>query len=305
MLNGAFASSLDVAKQKLTQIQNALLRRKSCFATKPSILLQISFDEFHQTVHIDQEGRFYEKLPIHYIANLLETSLNYRMLDVVLLHKQHAYNFSTDILNKGVVARLFQELNKRKIRVNILQIEQSPRLKTHPATKAQTDRMAINIRFSLAKGKEKNFLINSSLVDSMGEASLLHPSEYVDGRDVKDKVASQRLKGERMEGDLMFWYNGNTTYFPIPHILLGNLLEDDMSTIMSRYLNDPLIAYAREFDTKLLDYYQEIMSDYDELYRNASSHLQLYNGITRFDKVRFELTNRILAVDKTVKATVS
>ncbi|WP_419596351.1 hypothetical protein [Thiolapillus sp.] len=58
------------------------------------ILLQISFDEFHQEVLIDKHGQLRERIPVAKIANIVELAPRYQGIQLALLHKQNRLNFS-------------------------------------------------------------------------------------------------------------------------------------------------------------------------------------------------------------------
>jgi hypothetical protein len=55
LLNGDFADSREVTKQVLGKMA-AAVRRRSVTWAKAKVMLQISFDEFHQEVVVDRQG---------------------------------------------------------------------------------------------------------------------------------------------------------------------------------------------------------------------------------------------------------
>ncbi|HIE55938.1 MAG TPA: radical SAM protein, partial [Chromatiaceae bacterium] len=69
LLNGDFASSSGTARDMLDAMRQALKSRPGGWP-KAQILLQISFDEFHQEVLIDKHGRLKERIPVEKIANI-------------------------------------------------------------------------------------------------------------------------------------------------------------------------------------------------------------------------------------------
>ncbi len=77
-------------------------------------MLQISFDEFHQEVVVNRKGELNERIPVTKIANIVEAAPRYKdEIQLCLLHKQGYLNFSMELFQKGVFARLANELGRR------------------------------------------------------------------------------------------------------------------------------------------------------------------------------------------------
>jgi len=75
-------------------------------------MLQISFDEFHQEVVVSRQGELTERIPVTKIANIVEAAPKYKdEIQLCLLHKQGHLNFSMELFQKGVFARLVNELD--------------------------------------------------------------------------------------------------------------------------------------------------------------------------------------------------
>lgn len=295
LLNGAFAGTKEQSNRVFKSIAKALRQRKAKGFPSARVLMQISFDEFHQEVHADSDGNFYERLPIRNIANILESALPYEYITVALLHKQNAYNFSDALFKKGVFYRLAEELEERGNPIKIISIGKSQRPRQHPVTRKTTLSMIADVHFVLSRNPQKVFLMNSSLVDSIGGACFLDPGEYVKAEGIKKEALTKRhLPGEAMDMDLMFWLDGQVTSFSLPFLTWGNLFEDSLETILTRYKKDPLAHALQKFDTRLLDYYRDIAEDFDVIYQNSSSHVNLFYNILSSSKVRLRLTEWLI-----------
>jgi hypothetical protein len=294
LLNGRFADTKEKAEQFMESINAALKERKRKGWKNAFITVQISFDEFHQEVLIDRKGKFYERVSVSNIVNIMESSSAFDSISVVLLHKQNPYNFSDALINKGVFARLAHECSQRKRRIKIITCAASPIQKIHPVSGKKTCSMITDIHFLLSNGHEKVFTLNSSLVESLGRARFLESTEYVSAENIRDYSASGRIEGEKFDSDLMLWYNGWVTTFAAPHLILGNLFDDNFGTILTRWYKDPLLGYLKNFNPKLIYFYKEIASDYEQVYAESSSHVNLFTNIIRSSAVRLYLTKRIL-----------
>ena len=294
LLNGAFAGTGKKSDRVFKAIGRALKQRAAKRFPLARVLMQISFDEFHQEVHADSDGNFYERLPVRNIANILESSLSYQDISVVLLHKQNAYNFSEALFKKGVFYRLIEELAIRGNPIKIINIGKSQRPKEHPVTKKMSLAMITDVHFILSRNPQKVFLMNSSLVDRIGGARFLDPGEYVKSDEIKATITRQSLKKETMDMDLMFWLDGQVTSFSLPFLTWGNLFDDALETILARYSKDPLVHALQQFDKRLLDYCRDIREDFDIIFQNSSSHVNLFYNIFESSKVRLELTERLI-----------
>lgn len=294
LLNGRFAGTGAEADQFMKSINEALNERKARGFTNASVTVQISFDEFHQEVLIDKKGKFYERVPVSTSVNILESSLAFDSINVVLLHKQNSYNFSDALIKKGVFARLMRECSKRKREVTIMSAGTSRNPKVNPVTGKESHSMITDIYFVISNGQKKIFTFNSSLVEALGKAKFLDSTEYVNARDVKDTSVSRSMRGENFDSDLMLWYNGYVTSFSAPHLILGNLYDDTIETIIERWHKDPLHSCLKNFNPELIDYYKEISSDFEQIYEESSSHVNLFMNMICSDKVRLYLTQRII-----------
>ena len=97
-----------------------------------------------------------------------------------------------------------------------------------------------------------------------------------------------------MDMDLMFWLDGQVTSFSLPFLTWGNLFDDAIETILARYSKDPLVHALQQFDKRLLDYCRDIREDFDIIFQNSSSHVNLFYNIFESPKVRLELTERLI-----------
>lgn len=294
LLNGHFAQTKAESDIFMGHIQHALKERKRRGIKNAFVTIQISFDEFHQEVLIDEKGKFFERVPVKNIVNILESSLPFDSIGIVLLHKQNPYNFSDSIVRKGVFARLMRECSQRQKMIKIVTIGKPQMRKFHPVTGKESDSMITDIHFVLGNKGKKVFTLNSSLVEALGRAKFVENTEYINALDVKDRAVSGNIRNEIFDSDLMFWYNGNVTSFAAPHLIFGNLFEDKIETIINRWQKDPLLYYLRNFNYRLIDFYKEISTDYDKIYDDSSSHLNLFTNLILRADVRLYLTQRIL-----------
>jgi hypothetical protein len=141
LLNGDFAETPKITNEIMGKMAEAIKSRPKKWP-KAMVLLQISFDEFHQEVYVGKKGFLAERIPVAKIANIIERYPKYvGQIQLALLHKQTSLNFSHDVLNKGVVARLSAELAGRGFQMQVMDMQPSPRLKMNPATHQQKDKV--------------------------------------------------------------------------------------------------------------------------------------------------------------------
>ena len=294
LLNGDFANDPASTEQVLGTMAAAVKGRpKGWSAAK--ILLQISFDEFHQEVMVDKNGGLRERIPVAKIANIVECAPRHPEIQLCLLHKQNALNFSMDVLRQGVFARLTRELGRRGHQVRILTSAPSPRLKRHPLDPERRGRVLKDASFALARYPDRPILFTSSAIDAYGRASILDEGETVKDRDLLQEVLrGDGPPGEGFDTDLMFWANGWVTLFSAVHICLGDFFGEGGERILARRRKDPLTAALGRFDRRLLDLYGEIRSDLSERIEAATSPHQLFHQLTEEAEVRLHLTRRLI-----------
>jgi len=173
LLNGDFADSVERTREVLGKMAEAIDARPKKWA-KAKVLLQISFDEFHNEVVVDKQGLLAERIPVARIANIVECYPRYaEQIQLALLHKQTALNFSRDVLQKGVFARLAQELGKRGHQLQVVDVKTSPRLKRNPKAPEQPQQVLKDATFVLDQHPESPILLTSSTIDGYGRAALL------------------------------------------------------------------------------------------------------------------------------------
>jgi len=293
LLNGDFADSPKAARALLGEMESAL-RARPLHWPKAGVLLQISFDEFHQEVMLDRHGRLKERIPVRKIANIVEQAPKFPMIQLALLHKQNALNFSMDLFRKGVFGRLAQELAERGHQIRVLSSTPAGRQKAHPLSGEQ-GRVVKDATFVLARHPDAPILLTSSTIDRYGRAELLEPGEAVQERAYLAEVLERgRSPGEGFDTDLMFWFNGWATLFSAVHVCLGNVYDDGAERVLQRLEKDPLCRALADFDTRLLDYYAEQRDDLGALIDTASSPHQLFHKITEDASMRLHLTRRLL-----------
>ena len=295
LLNGDFADSRDVTLQVLGKMA-AAIRQRPLSWPKARVMLQISFDEFHQEVIVDRKGELSERIPVTKIANIVESAPKFSdEIQLCLLHKQGHLNFSMELFQQGVFARLVRELGRRGYQVQVLSSAPSSRLKRNPLNPEQPAPLIKDATFVLTKFPDVHMLLTSTTIDAYGRASMMELHEAVNERDLlKQMLASNGTDGETFDKDLMFWFNGWATLFSAVHLCLGNVFEDGMETIRKRQLKDPLSNALSAFDLRLLDYYRELRDDLDTIIEKSTSPHHLFHAITEDGDVRLHMTKRLI-----------
>jgi hypothetical protein len=296
LLNGDFADSREITKSVLEKMAAAIRRRPLNWA-KARVMLQISFDEFHQEVVVDRKGELSERIPVTKIANIVEAAPKFKdEIQLCLLHKQGHLNFSMELFQKGVFARLVKELGRRGHQVQVLSSAPSARLKRNPLKPEKPAQLIKDATFVLTKYPEAPLLLTSTTIDAYGRANMMELHETVNERDLLQQMLDGKgTGGETFDKDLMFWFNGWATLFSAVHVCLGNVFEDGMETIRKRQQKDPLSNALNCFDLRLLDYYRELHDDLDEIIERSTSPHHLFHTITEDGAMRLHMTQRLLA----------
>jgi hypothetical protein len=294
LLNGDFATDMPTTLQTLKAMADAVKSRPASWA-KAKVLLQISFDEFHQEVHVNRQGLLEERIPVAKIANIVEAAPRFgKQIQLALLHKQTALNFSMDVLRKGVFARLVRELGKRGHQVRVLSSGPSSRCKRDPSTSGKLAPVLKDASFVLARFPEAPVLMTSSTIDGYGRAELLDEGETVKEKELLAQVLAGKETGEYFDIDLMFWFNGWATLFNAVHVCLGHLDEDGADRILARQRKDPLSHALHRFDTQLLDLYAEVRPDLEQRIEQATGPHHLFHMLTEEPQVRLHMTRRLI-----------
>jgi len=296
LLNGDFASDSKITEQTLQAMAQAIKSRPSHWPGA-RILLQISFDEFHQEVMVDRKGMLKERIPVSKIANIVESVPKFgKQIQLCLLHKQHALNFSMDLFSKGVFGRLAEELGRRGQQVQVLSTAASSRLKQNPLTPGSAPGAVLkDASFVLTRYPEQPILLTSSTIDAYGRAELLDPGEAVNDTELLHRVLETgETEGEFFDTDLMFWFNGWSTLFSAVHLCLGNVYEDGLETILQRQRKDPLTKALHHFDRRLLNYYSEIRIDLQQLISKSTGPHHLFHQLTEDAEMRLHMTLRLI-----------
>jgi hypothetical protein len=294
LLNGDFADAQATTEQVVGTMAEAIRQRPKDWAPA-KILLQISFDEFHQEVVLDKKGGLRERIPVAKIAHIVESVPRHPEIQLCLLHKQNALSFSMDLFRQGVFARLTRELGRRGHQVRLLTSAPSPRLKRHPLDPERRGPVLKDASFVLARYPDRPILFTSSTIDAYGRAAILDEGETVKDRDLLHQVLEgEGPAGEGFDTDLMFWANGWVTLFAAVHICLGDFFGEGGEQILARRRKDPLTAALGRFDRRLLDLYAEVRPDLSGLIEAATSPHQLFHRLTEDAAVRLHLTRRLL-----------
>lgn len=298
LLNGDFADSREVTRQVMNKMASAIRRRLVTWP-KAKVILQISFDEFHQEVVVDRKGNLTERIPVTKIANIVEAAPEFKdEIQLCLLHKQGYLNFSMELFQKGVFARLARELGRRGHQLRILSSAPSSRLKRNPLNPGQPAQLIKDATFVLAKYPGVPLLLTSTTIDAYGRASMMELHEAVNERDLLEQVLQGKgAGGESFDKDLMFWFNGWATLFSAVHMCLGNVFEEGLETIRKRQLKDPLTNALHTFDLRLLDYYRERRDDLDSIIERSTSPHHLFHTITEDADMRLHMTRRLIETE--------
>ncbi len=295
LLNGDFANDPATTEDVLKRMAEAIKARPAHWP-KARVLLQISFDEFHQEVYVDKKGRLRERIPVAKIANIVETAPRFAgQIQLALLHKQTRLNFSMDVLQKGVFARLVNELGARGHQIQVLSIAPSSRMKRHPDSPDKLAPLLKDASFVLTRRPDAPILLTSSTIDGYGRAETLDESEIVKEKDLLRQVITEGPPpGEAFDIDPMFWFNGWVTLFNAVHINLGNLYEDGADRILARQRKDPLSQALHRFDRVLLELYAEVRDDLNPLIDKATGPHHLFHMLTEEPEMRLHMTRRLI-----------
>ena len=299
LLNGDFANTAKETNEIMGKMAEAIKQRPKKWP-KAMVLLQISFDEFHQEVYVDKKGLLAERIPVEKIANIVERYPKYAgQIQLALLHKQTSLNFSHDVLKKGVVARLAAVLAKRGYQMQVMDMKPSPRLKVNPTTHQEKCKVLKDITFILDKHKNAPILLTSSTIDGYGRAALLDEWETIKEKDLLQQVVTQGAPmGESFDIDMMVWFNGWVTLFNAVHICLGDHYKDGMDKIMARQRKDPLSHALNKMDRIILKFYSEIRDDIEQHIEAATGPHHLFHVLTEEPEVRLHMTRRLIEENK-------
>lgn len=295
LLNGASASSPEEATRIFAALEEARTHRPR-HAVPAEIVLQISFDEFHQEILANRDGSLRERIPVAHIAHLILASVSFPRIRLVLLHKQNRLNFSRSLLEQGVVARLIRELRERGESLQPVRYALSPRLKSDPVHADRSSPVIRDALFALASHPDHPIHFMSSTIDAYGRAALLDPSEYLHERALLRTLLDRSAPlEERFDTDPMIRGDGVVTCFAASHLWLGDLREESRQTIQARLVKDPLLRALERFDLRVLRFYQEIAQDLERQVEQATGPHHLFHRLTERAEMRLHLTQRVLA----------
>lgn len=293
LLNGAVAATPADADHLFQALRTALKRRPTRFPPA-QVVLQISFDEYHQEIVCNKAGMLRERVPVAAIAHLVARAPHYPETRLILLHKQNRLNFSQALFHEGVFLRLSQTLAALGHTVENLHWQTSPRPKADPARPTHKGGVIRDVVFNLKGYPDHPIHLMSSTLDGYGRAALLDRSEAVDERAYLQQILTQGPpSGERFDTDPMLWYDGSVTLFNAAHFWLGNLLEEG-PRLFARHRKDPLLAALARFDPQLLTFYAEQAADLDRLQAETTGPHHLYHQLVRTASLRLHLTKRLL-----------
>ncbi len=200
-----------------------------------------------------------------------------------------------DLFNKGVFARLVNELGRRGQQVQVLSSAPSSRHKRNPANPGEPAQLIKDATFVLCKHPNAHMLLTSTTIDAYGRANMMELHEAVNERDLLQQVLDGKGSGgETFDKDLMLWFNGWATLFSAVHMCLGNVLEEGIDVVLQRQAKDPLSQALHGFDLRLLDFYRELRDDLDSIIERSTSPHHLFHTITEDSAMRLHMTRRLL-----------
>ncbi|MBF0294669.1 MAG: hypothetical protein HQL96_05730 [Magnetococcales bacterium] len=291
LLNGACATTLEETQALFEEARRANRMR----GQQAQIVLQVSFDEYHQEVIASRSGVLRERIPVAFIANLVQTAVAFPDIQLALLHKQNRLNFSTDLFSRGVAARLARELRRRGERLQVKHYALSPRPKADPLDRARLAPVIREAALQLASRPEVTIPFFSSIIDGFGRAALLDPGEFIDERHyLQEVLAHGPPVGERFDIDPMVRADGVVTCFAANALWLGNVFEEGEEAILARWRKDPLLTALERFDPSLLAWYDELTGDAAALVNRSTGPHFLFSTLTERASVRLHLTRRLL-----------
>ncbi|MEG3638390.1 hypothetical protein [Magnetococcus sp. PR-3] len=293
LLNGDFAKDDHATRAVLQGFQHALNQR-SKKAAPAEIILQISFDEFHQEILADRHGQLKERIAVANIARIVQATADYPQIKLSLLHKQNSLNFSEALFRDGVFARLTQALNHMGESLELLQVTKTPTKKRHPVdanTQAPVIREALMV---LKRTPDQPIHWMSGTTDTYGRAGYLEPSQFVNDRMQLDAYLQGTPMEEEFDTDPMVWLDGHVSLFSATHITMGHLFQESWETILGRWRRDPLLDALKRFDPKLISLYQQLKPDTDLSQLNCTSPHQLFHYMTESAAIRLQLTQKLV-----------
>jgi len=294
LLNGVFATDRVATESFFKAVDTALDDRRRRGLDEAGVVLQISFDEHHQEIYPRADGSLQERIPVAFIANIVEAAVRHPRVGLALLHKQNLFNFSRDLFQRGVFARLARELGRRGHRIEVLEARPGPRPRANPCTATAAAPVITDAHFILTGHSDAPIRLISSTVDGYGQAALLDPSEFLNDRAHLEAFLAGEAAGEGFDGDLMFWYDGRVTCSSAVHYALGDFYGEGIETILARNRKDPLLAALRSFDRRLLDLYAEVRDDLQPRLAGTTSVHHLFHQITFDADVRLHMTERLI-----------
>ncbi|MBF0419236.1 MAG: hypothetical protein HQL78_03630 [Magnetococcales bacterium] len=306
LLNADLARSREAAESLFARANHALQQRPARVA-KARVVLQISFDEYHQEILANHRGELKERIPVSHIAHILIASARYSDCQVALIHKQHSLNFSTRLFETGIFARLRAELATHAWHIRDIHWQTSPRFKEHPVNPLQNGGV-IREAHVLLRGPSDStsFFFMSSCIDALGRAQLLDPAEYVREtlllRDWLD-WSSPIPECDPFDTDPMVWVNGHVTLFGAITLWMGNFYREG-ERVFARFRQDPLIRALQQWDRRLLTAHQAFNPHgHQQLVKTASSPHHLLQTMFQDSKARLFVTQWLIRHDTETSST--
>ncbi|MEO5364830.1 MAG: hypothetical protein H7831_00425 [Magnetococcus sp. WYHC-3] len=294
LLNGAGVDSVATAQALFQQLEQAR-RERPASAEELDLVIQISCDEFHQEIIFDPRVGLRERNPLACVAHLLQAALDFPHLELHLLHKQNALNFSSALLHEGVLGRLMRELTTRGLTPRLLSYAPTARAKPDPRNPHLSAHPVRDIALGLGGEGTRPVHLISSTVEAMGRAPLLDPSEWVDERDYMEQILTRGPPpGECFDIAPMIWLDGTMTLFGAVHYALGNVLTEGWEKVINRWRKDPLARALERFDARLPVYYAARGGDWNALLARASGPHHLFHELTADAALRLELTKKCI-----------
>lgn len=286
--SGVWASSTRKAEEVLERLEDA---RRSNSNPEFHLSLQLSLDAFHQEVFLDEQGNYYQNVPMENILRVIETAPRKAPgIELVLLTKLSTYpdplaQLILRLRGKGYTVELKDRLYDEGFKLPLL------------GQNGVTFRPALFKAYmevaSSELGVSTSILIFYTAVESMGKALALDSFEYPSFR----REAEQLLKGDFDQPlPLVGIEISDDGYvYPGAHSLCtwsaGNLLEEGLDEICEKLSYDPLVRVMDSSPGLIVKLARELE---DVQLENESSPLAVLYKLLERPEPRLYITKRLL-----------
>jgi len=274
----------------------------------PFLEIQISLDDFHQEVQVDNEtGLLRAQIPIKNIANVLKVASEGNIREIIVgVNTQRTPN------TERLIAELEHELEE-------LGCEMIPWQAVHPVTEEKLPTTKVKVKRLDGQVAEDTsddyyfvrqrlsdyavlFAIGKNFVRKTGWAELLEDFEYVHSADPRDLL--ETLLDERRQGFIFDSVNvtadGNVFLGSClfeRRWSLGNVYEEGIDKISVRSMSDPLVWAQAKAHHLLFEFAQDVEPDIiEKLRRFKFDGPSAVARLLESSAMRFYLTQRLIHI---------